>query len=132
MRTLTLGLLTLALTGCGTVQNFTGNSADGRPPLEVYGGVKRSLETWDPESDCHAAAPVSSSARHAANVAGSAVADTVTLPITATVQTYRVASRCCAMGLWLLFVGDVNPPSNKWREFWFDEQPAQASTEGTP
>ena len=136
-RALALGLiaLSLALTGCGTVQNFRDTDADGRRPLEVYGGVRRSLEGWDPESDRHAAAPASSSATYAANVAGSLVADTVTLPVTVAAQAYRTASEWSATGLWWSFLGDSQgppPATAQRREVEGNDRPDGPRTERTP
>jgi uncharacterized protein YceK len=73
--------------GCGTVQNLT--PANGEwAPLEVYGGVKRSVDTANIWSLSGSGA-AEHSPLFAADVALSAVGDTITLPITGTAWVAR-------------------------------------------
>jgi uncharacterized protein YceK len=135
-RVVAIGALLLALTGCGTVQNFERDGVSGATP---YGGVSIATHRYRakpqdgggikidfPDSLC------------AADVALSAVGDTLTLPVTASLSAWRFGER-----LWYLaFYYDNTPPrSNTWREFWFNEpnavpegplEPAERSTQPTP
>jgi uncharacterized protein YceK len=82
-----VALVAALLAGCGTVQNLTPVNGE-RASMEVYGGVQRALETWNPESPAHASSPVASSSKYAVNVAGSVIGDTLTLPVTLGVAIY--------------------------------------------
>jgi uncharacterized protein YceK len=89
------GLVVCALSGCGTMHNFLGDSADGAP-CEVFGGVRSDVRTGvkclrEPTGD-----PNNSALQQCAKITGwyllavdlplSAVADTVTLPSTVLIQ----------------------------------------------
>ena len=82
-------LVAALLAGCGTVQNLTPVNGE-HAPMEVYGGVQRALETWNPESPAHASSPVATSSKYAVNVAGSVIGDTLTLPVTLGVAIYNM------------------------------------------
>ncbi len=80
-RVLAIGAVVAALSGCGTVQNFQrGSIVDAT----VYGGVDIAadrLKTHPPDG--------TEAMRGACDVVLSAVGDTVTLPITVTVEVAR-------------------------------------------
>lgn len=111
-RVFAIGALVCALTGCGTVWNFTeGYKGETKP----YGGVKIAATNFS--DDLVAVAmmwPV-----YAADVASSAVADTVTLPVTLSLVAWRQATGWYE----LLFHYNEPPDQQKWREFWYGDQP---------
>ncbi len=80
-RAILLGVVAFAFTGCGTVENFTRQEDAGTRPLEVYGGVSRSVEAVKSNNDA---------ALRASDVAFSAIGDTLTLPITLSAAIARV------------------------------------------
>jgi uncharacterized protein YceK len=129
-RALACGLVACALTGCGTVQNFARPGGGEQRPLEVYGGTTRSVDALKATVTDPVAVALSCSSPFAFAAAGalvldvplSAVADTVTLPITLWAKVDRA------------YVSELpdQPTTNQWREFWFNEQPAPKSAEGMP
>ena len=111
-RVLAIGALLLALTGCGTVQNFQRESPARPTP---YGGVDIAADRYKTHPEIPGAL-IYSDAACAADVALSAVGDTLTLPITLTLEAWHIGSV-----LWYLAFEYDNtpPPSNPWHEFWF-------------
>ena len=113
-RVLAIGALALALTGCGTAQNFRRES-----PLdaEPYGGVKIASERLGDE----VVAASETWPLRAADVALSAAGDTVTLPVTASLKTWRIGQRlvyvCC-------FYDNAPPARDERRKSRFDDPPA--------
>jgi uncharacterized protein YceK len=93
MRSFTLGLLALALTGCGTTWNLhmpEDLTASGPPRMGVYGGVANSVAA---AKTCAARDGLRSkalAALAALDVPLSAIGDTLTLPITMTVTAWRM------------------------------------------
>ncbi len=82
-------LLILAMhTGCGTMENLARSDDGGSRPLEVYGGVARSVDTvkakFESELVVAALGPL-----YAIDVPLSAVGDTLTLPVTLPVSAVR-------------------------------------------
>lgn len=93
MRRIAVSLALAGLTGCGTAHNFYPQDG-GERPLKVYGGVKKATDDLkEATGDGVAAAllcvlwplPV-------ANVALSAIGDTVTLPVTVWAEAGRAIS----------------------------------------
>ncbi len=85
-----LSLLACGLTGCGTVRNFYPQEP-GEVPLEVYGGVKRSVASLKETAghDVGAALLVVIWPIPVGDIVLSAVGDTVTLPVTTAAAVYR-------------------------------------------
>jgi hypothetical protein len=92
-RVLAIGALLLAVTGCGTMGNFTRES-----PLDAtpYGGVEIAVD-WTKTRPRIPDVLLYSDSLAATNVALSAVGDTLTLPITLPLAAWRVTER-----LWYL------------------------------
>ncbi len=115
-RVLAFGALLLTVTGCGTMANFQRESlADATP----YGGVKIAAEQFRPApqysglpTNC-GVPPVLGWPFFAADVVGSAVADTLTLPVTVPLFLWQINKS----------LAEQNPPTNEWRQFWFKDQP---------
>jgi uncharacterized protein YceK len=103
-------VLSLALTGCGTVGNL-------REPrnAQVYGGVAYSVAMMKlAEVDSDGRLPGVERAVLALDVAASAVGDTVTLPVAAVAELNRMS--------------DSEPPPSPeekqyWQRFWGVEEP---------
>jgi uncharacterized protein YceK len=90
-RSFTLGLLALALTGCGTTANIhLPKELGGRNQLEVYGGVSNSVAMARTCADRDGVGPKFLAALVALDVPLSAIGDTLTLPITMTVAAWRL------------------------------------------
>ena len=109
-RVLAIGALACALTGCGTVQNF---SSPSRPGPTVYGGVEIAAERFTPGSQNDGFALAFMWPAYVADVGASAVGDTLTLPITV------------ALALWLFYHAEEvgTTTQNPWRQFWDHDQP---------
>jgi uncharacterized protein YceK len=110
-RVLAIGALLIALTGCGTVQNFQRESPSKPTP---YGGVEIAVDRFSPSSQGHGIWLMAAWPAVVADVGLSAVGDTLTLPITVTLVVWRVVNIA-------LFYDNTSPPSNPWRGFWFNE-----------
>jgi uncharacterized protein YceK len=111
-RLVLLAMLTLALTGCGTVANL--HSSGDR---EMYGGVRHAV------GDINVAAPWVAWPAMVANVPLSAVGDTVTLPVTAYEKWKRISS------------GEPNLSREErkyWREFWGAQESRELPVERIP
>jgi hypothetical protein len=118
-RVLPITLLLLTLTGCGTVANFQRESFTDATP---YGGVQIAAEQFkpapriagSPPTNC-GVPPVLGWPFFAADVVGSAVADTLTLPITVPLVIAR--------GLDVPYVGLESSPDrqNPGRRFWLTD-----------
>jgi uncharacterized protein YceK len=129
-RALACAVAACALTGCGTAQNFA-RMGDGKRPLELYGGTTRSYDTLKATvTDADALALSCTSLRGvgglgvlALDVPLSAVADTLTLPVTAFATWNRIS--------------DSEPPISKeernyWREFWGVQESRELPVERMP
>jgi uncharacterized protein YceK len=97
-RVLAIGALLLALTGCGTVENFTGRSHGYARP---YGGTQIAVDRFSTPDDAELATKLP---LWAADLPLSFVGDTLTLPITLTL----IAWRACNLAL---FYDNTPPPS---------------------
>jgi uncharacterized protein YceK len=90
-RSFTLGLLTLALTGCGTTLNLhMPKEQNGPTQLEVYGGVSNTVALARTCAERDGLKPKFLAALVALDVPLSAIGDTLTLPITMTVTAWRL------------------------------------------
>ena len=111
-RVLAIGALACALTGCGTMGNFQRESLTQATP---YGGVRIAADGFTPDAADFVAIDYPR-VLCAADVALSAVGDTLTLPVTLSLTAWRVGTR-----VWALAHYDNTPPANNaWREFGFD------------
>ena len=90
-RTLLPGLLAVVLTGCGTTLNLHLPKEHGGPTqLEVYGGVSNSVTAAKTCAARDGLRPKCLAALAALDVPLSAIGDTLTLPLTATVTAWRL------------------------------------------
>lgn len=109
-RVLAIGSLLLALTGCGTVANF---SRESRALPTPYGGVEIAVEEFKKAPRIPNTLLFSDYA-YAPNVVFSAIGDTLTLPITVACITWRF----CDLALHY----DNTPPPSSY---------SQSAAEGT-
>jgi uncharacterized protein YceK len=119
-RVFAIAVLVCALTGCGTVQNFErGGSVSNAVP---YGGVEIAAERQKagPHGGDFTQFDSQQEWRSAADVAGSVVGDTLTLPLTIAFQVAHDINEC--------YFTSEKPQSNTWREFWFNDQPQTPPT----
>jgi hypothetical protein len=119
-RVLAIGPLLFALTGCGTGQNLKCGVFAGATP---YGGVEIAVDRYKstPHNGDFTRLDVPQALR-AADVALSAVGDTLTLPITGSVAVWRAGQ-----ALRTFYHAEDNSATvpNAWREFWFNDQPSR-------
>lgn len=119
LRISAIAALAFALTGCGTARNF---QREATTDATVYGGVKIAADGFTPGSDMAATWLKYMWPLVAADVVFSAVGDTLTLPVTVPLATWRVGSR-----LWRLAnYNNTDPPRNEWRRFWFNDESGPA------
>jgi uncharacterized protein YceK len=111
----------LACSGCGTVSNFKdGYKKETRP----YGGVRIAAESFGNED------PITVGLLWPAlvsDIALSAVGDTVTLPVTASIAVARGVRKGIND---YYFPPERGTQTTKWREFWFEHAPP-APSDGT-
>jgi uncharacterized protein YceK len=117
--------LALSLTGCGTAANLTFPEKvmiPGPPRMEVYGGVGNDVRWIKDLAATRGPIALLLAAGLVLDLPLSAVADTLTLPVTLGVKVDRAYTTEPA---------DQSIPT-QWRKFWFNEQPAQPPAEGMP
>jgi uncharacterized protein YceK len=117
-RTFTLGLLALALTGCGTV----GNLREPRD-AQVYGGVGIAIDDFRTSHEGRTVLPWLVWPLRALDVPLSAIGDTVTLPVAVFAELNRLS--------------DSEPrlsaeEKRRWREFWGNEGSRELPVERMP
>lgn len=121
-RVFAIGALVCALSGCGTVQNFErGGAVSNAVP---YGGVEIAAERQKagPHGGDFTQFDSQQEWITAADVAGSVIGDTLTLPLTIAFQVAHDINE-------YYFPGEVNPSAGSgWREFWFNDQPKPPPT----
>jgi hypothetical protein len=126
-RTLALGTLVLALTGCGTARNFVDFPEDTGQRTKPYGGVRLAVEGIKNEHDV---AMTFTWPFRLADVGLSAVGDTLTLPVTLPIALgYAVTDGINA------YYFPKEPPTgerqSEWRRFWFNEPVSPPPAEQT-
>jgi uncharacterized protein YceK len=105
--TAAIALAVVLCAGCGTVANFSRPEDGGRRPLEVYGGVTRTAACLVQKIDGDVIfMPSPFVPLLVPDVALSAIADTVTLPVTLSASVARTIS---GLYPWLLY-GSQGPP----------------------
>lgn len=115
MKRCALAAVLLALTGCGTVQNLQRDLPTG---ATVYGGVDIATARFAPGSQNDGFGLALLWPVYAADVAASAVGDTLALPLTVWAEVIRSINA--------FYFPPDKPPSNAWRQFWFDDQESVA------
>jgi hypothetical protein len=90
--TAAVALAVVMCAGCGTVANFSRPEDGGERPLGVYGGVTRSVENVE---GLFSGEPIAAAVSLCLvpDVALSAIADTVTLPVTVPVSMIRAINK---------------------------------------
>jgi uncharacterized protein YceK len=118
-RVVAIGVLILALapTGCGTVANFRNGVENATP----YGGVEIAVERFKPGQKNCAAPTALAWPVYAVDVAGSAVADTLTLPITVPLGVVRAVND--SINAYYFPPEKPSEAQNAWRQFWFNDRP---------
>jgi uncharacterized protein YceK len=112
-RTLALGTLALALTGCGTVMNlYLPPEQGGSQLFRVYGGVADTAKAIRLNAEKEGATAKLVTAALVLDVPLSAIGDTLTLPITVAAAINRLANS----------EPPPDPATQKWRENWFNNE----------
>jgi hypothetical protein len=110
MKRCALAVALLALTGCGTVQNFTQTApADAT----VYGGGELAAAHFNIAKPLDGVTLALFWPVYGTDVVCSAVGDTLTLPVTIPLQVVRAINAH--------YFPPDKPQSNTWREFWFND-----------
>jgi uncharacterized protein YceK len=126
--TVAVALVVAMCAGCGTVANFSRPEDGGQRPLEVYGGVTRTARCLVREVDGDVMfVPSPFMPLLIPDLWLSAIADTITLPVTVSASVVRTAS---ALYPWLLY-GSQGPPQDleALRKFGFLDPPGQSTPE---
>jgi uncharacterized protein YceK len=122
-RLLAIAISAFALTGCGTVENFTQTEPDGRRPLEVYGGVTRSVATVK-EQFASDLVVVPFAPLYIPDVLLSVIGDTLTLPVTIPASVVYAINDGIND-----YYFPKDQPQNARREFGFENQQNETSSQ---
>ena len=112
-RVLAIGVLLLALTGCGTVENFNRGGISEATP---YGGVEVAVVPFKPGLKNCGFPPVVGLPFYTGDVVLSAIGDTVTLPVFA----WRAGRQWWDLAF---HYDEPLPQQNEWRQFWYNDPP---------